>query len=96
MADTVQIKVDISELEKSERTLSALSKNISSRRVKVQFTNAKGSVADNLIATANQLNEIGAALSSLIQETETAVMNTRVAFTNTDASLAQWWGSSEK
>ena len=92
MADSVQIKVDTAELEKSERKLSALSKSISNRRVKVQFTNAKGAVADNLTTAANQLNEIGAALASLIQKTETAITNTRVSFTNTDNALAQWWG----
>lgn len=96
MADSVQIKVDTAELEKSERKLSALSKSISNRRVKVQFTNAKGAVADNLTTAANQLNEIGAALVSLIQKTETAITNTRVSFTNTDNALAQWWGSSEE
>ena len=95
MADSVQIKVDTAELEKSERKLSTLSKCISNRRVKVQFTNAKGAVADNLATAANQLNEIGAALASLIQKTETAITNTRVSFTNTDNALAQWWGSSE-
>lgn len=96
MADSVQIKVDTAELEKSERKLSTLSKSISNRRVKVQFTNAKGAVADNLTTAANQLNEIGAALASLIQKTETAITNTRVSFTNTDNAFAQWWGSSEE
>lgn len=96
MADSVQIKVDTAELEKSERKLSTLSKSISNRRVKVQFTNAKGAVADNLTTVATQLNEIGAALASLIQKTETAITNTRVSFTNTDNALAQCWGSSEE
>lgn len=96
MADSIQIKVDTAELEKSERKLSTLSKNISNRCVKVQFTNAKGAVVDNLTTAANQLNEIGAALASLIQKTETAITNTRVSFTNTDNALAQWWGASEE
>lgn len=96
MADSVQIKVDTAELEKSERKLSTLSKNIANRRVKVQFPNAKGTVVDNLIIAANQLNEIGAALASLIQKTEIAITNTRVSFTNTDNELAKWWGSSEE
>ena len=96
MADSVQIKVDTSELEKSERKLSTLSKSIANRRVKVQFTNAKGAVADNLTSAASQLNEIGAALAGLIQKPETAITNTRVSFTNTDNALAQWWGSSEE
>ncbi len=96
MADSIQIKVDTAELEKSERKLSTLSKNISNRCVKVQFTNAKGAVADNLTTAANQLNEIGAALASLIQKTETAITNTRVSVTNTDNALAQWWGASEE
>ena len=96
MADSVQIKVDTAELEKSEKKLSALSKNITNRRIKVQFKNAKGTVADNLITVAEQLNEIGAALAELIKKTETAVTNTRVSFTNTDNILAQWWGSSEE
>ena len=73
-----------------------LSKSISNRRVKVQFTNAKGAVADNLTTAANQLNEIGVALASLIQKTETAITNTRVSFTNTDNALAQWLSSSEE
>lgn len=96
MADSVQIKVDIAELEKSERKLSALSKSISHRHIKVQFANAKGAVADNLTTAATQLNEIGAALANLIQKTETAITNTRVSFTNTDNVIAQWWGSSEE
>ena len=54
MADSVQIKVDIAELEKSERKLSALSKSISHRHIKVQFANAKGAVADNLTTAATQ------------------------------------------
>lgn len=96
MADSVQIKVDTAELEKREKELSALSKSIKNRCVKVQFTYAKGSVADNLIAAAGQLNEIGVALSDLIQKTETAITNTRVSFSNTDGALAQWWSSSEE
>ena len=96
MADSVQIKVDTAELEKSERKLSTLSKSISNRRVKVQFPSAKGAVEDNLTIAANQLNEIGAALANLIQKTETAITNTRVSFTNTDNALAQWWSSSEE
>ncbi len=96
MVDSVQIKVDIAELEKSERKLSTLSKSISNRRAKVQFTNAKGAVADNLITAANQLNGIGVALDILIKKTETAITNTRVSFTNTDNAIAQWWGSSEE
>lgn len=96
MADSVQIKVDTAELEKSERKLSTLSKSIANRRVKVKFTNAKGAVADNLITAADQLNEIGVALTDLIQKTETAITNTRVSFTNADNVLAQWWGSSEE
>lgn len=96
MVDSVQIKVDTAELEKSERKLSTLSKSISNRRVKVQFTSAKGAVEDNLTIAANQLNEIGAALANLIQKTETAITNTRVSFTNTDNALAQWWSSSEE
>lgn len=96
MADSVQIKVNTAELEKSERKLSILSKSISNRRVKVQFVDAKGAVVDNLSTAANQLNEIGAALACLIQKTETAITNTRVSFTNTDNTLAQWWGSSEE
>jgi hypothetical protein len=83
-------------MEKSERKLSTLSKSISNRRVKVQFTSAKGAVEDNLTIAANQLNEIGAALANLIQKTETAITNTRVSFTNTDNALAQWWSSSEE
>lgn len=96
MVDSVQIKVDTAELEKSERKLSTISKSIANRCVRVQFTKAKGSVADNLSTAANQLNGIGAALASLIQKTETAITNTRVSFTNTDNALAQWWGSSEE
>lgn len=95
MADSVQIKVDTAELEKSEKKLSKLSRSIANRRVRVQFTNAKGPVADNLVTAATKLNEIGAALASLIQKTETAITNTRVSFTNTDNALAQWWGTSE-
>lgn len=96
MAGSVQIKVDIAELEKSERKLSTLSKNITNRRVKVQFTNAKGPVADNLITAANQLNTIGVTLASLIKKTETAITNTRVSFASTDNALAQWWDTSEE
>ena len=96
MADSVQIKVDTAELEKSERSLATLSRNIANRRVRVQFSSAKGPVADNLVTASNQLNAIGAALASLIQKTENAITNTRVSFTNTDNALAQWWGSSEE
>lgn len=96
MADSVQITVNTAELETSEKKLQTLSKSVSNRRVKVQFTSAKGAVADNLITAANQLNEIGTALASLIQKTQTAVANTRVLFTGTDEDLAQWWGSMEE
>lgn len=91
MGDSVQIKVNMAELEKNERTLAALSRSITNRKVKVQFTNAKGAVADNLIDVANQLNKIGTVLASLIQNTETATINTRISFTNSDNALAQWW-----
>ncbi len=96
MADSVQIQVNTVELEKSEKKLSTLSKNIANRRVKVQFTNAKGGVTDNMIAAAEQLNGIGAALACLISKTETAVINTRVSFIETDNVIAQWFGVMEE
>ena len=96
MADSVQIKVDLAELEKSEKKLSSLSKSISNRCVKVQFRNAKGHVADDLVIAASQLNGIGVALADLISKTETAITNTRVSFTSVDNELAQWWGSVEE
>ena len=64
--------------------------------MKVQFSNAKGTVVDDLIIVAKQLNEIGAALASLIQKTEIAVTSIRVSFTDTDNALAQCWDSLEE
>lgn len=96
MADSVELKVNIGELVKSEKKLSTLSNSVSNRHLKVQFSNSKGAVADNLVTAANHLNEIGAALASLIKKTEVAVTNTRVSFTVTDNALAQWWGSSDE
>jgi len=95
MADSAQITVNLVELEKSEKDLADLSKKMANRYVKVQFINAKGLVADNMIAIASQLNEFGLALTDLIQKTEIAVAKTRVSFTGMDNSLAQWWGTGE-
>ena len=96
MANLVQIKVDTVELEKSEKELLTKLKKKINISAEVHFINAKGSVADNLITVATQLNEIGDALANLIHKTQTAITNTRVTFTNTDNMLAQWWGSSEE
>ncbi len=96
MADSVQVQVNVAELGNSEKKLARLSKSIANRRVKLQFTDAKGAVVDNLLLTAQQLNEIGTTLADLIQKTETAVTNTRVAFMEADKASAQCFGASEE
>lgn len=95
MADSVQISIDAAELERSEHDLGMLANNITNRRVRVHFSKAKGSVANNLLDVANQLNGIGSALSLLIRKTEVAIRNTRVSFTAVDNAVAQWFNSSE-
>lgn len=95
MADSVQVKVNLEELEIGEKRLQKLSKSIANRRVNLQFTEEKGAVADNLLLAAKQLNEVGTTLADLIQKTEMAVTNTRVSFINADEMSAQWFGPSE-
>ena len=95
MADAVQISIDTAELERSEQQLGTLANNISNRRVRVSFSKAKGSAANNLLDAANQLNDIASALSLLIRKTEVAIRNTRVSFTAADNAVAQWFSSSE-
>ena len=96
MSDSVQIKVDLAELERSENKLAALYKSNFNRRVKVQFSYSKGAVAENIMAAANQLNDIGSALTELIKKTETAITNARISFTTTDNTVAQCFGISEE
>ncbi len=88
-----EIKVDKSYLAECEGRLSSLASDVASRRLDIQFSEAKGEVPDKLIEVANQLNEVSSSLASLIQKTKTAVTNTRVQFTEADNSLAKWWGS---
>lgn len=96
MADLVQIKVNTVELEKSAKQLSLLSQNILNRRVQVQFTYAKGNVADSLLTAAKQLNEIGVALASIIQPPQTAITNTSVSFADAENTNTQRWDSLEE
>lgn len=95
MAKPVQLQVNIAELENSQKKLARLSKSVANRRVKLQFTQAKGTVVDNLLLTANQLNEIGTTLAELIGKTETAVSNTKIAFLKAEKTSAQCFWSSE-
>ncbi len=95
MAKPVQLQVNIAELENSQKKLARLSKSVANRRVKLQFTQAKGTVVDNLLLTANQLNEIGTTLAELIGKTETAVSNTKIAFLKAEKMSAQCFWSSE-
>ncbi len=96
MADSVQVQVNVTELGNSEKKLAQLSKGVANRQVQLPLTDAKGAVVDNLLRTAQQLNEIGAALADLIQKTETAVANARVAFIEADRASAQRFGTLEK
>lgn len=96
MAESVQIKIDTTELEISEKKLADLYKSIANRRVKILFVHTKGAVADELLEAAQQLNDIGAALTCLIKKTETAVMNTRISFTSTDNMISQWFVESKE
>lgn len=95
MSGSVEIRVNILELEKSEKKLAALSKSIAGRKVKVTFSSSKGAAADSIAAAAEQLNEIGTVLADLIKKTETAVTNTMISFTNTDGQIAKWFYGSE-
>ena len=89
MGESKEIKVNVSELEESEEKLIRLLNNIENRRVKVNLINTKGNVADNLIAVAKQLNDIGCVLSDLVKRTEIVVKTARISFKHTDNCFAQ-------
>ncbi len=92
---STQITVDLKELQLAESKLSTLQKSTANRKLTINISQSKGSVADELRNAATQLNEIGTQLALLICKTETAVKNARVSFENADSELAKYFGITE-
>lgn len=93
---STQIFVDLKELQIAEGKLSSLQKSIANRKLSINISQSKGSVAEELHNAATQLNEVGAALALLIGNTETAVKNARISFENADNELAKYFGITEE
>ena len=84
-----QITVNLTEVEKIEKKLSALQRKTANRKVNVNFVNTKGDMADELVNAALELNEIGTTLTTLIAETKKVVQNAKNSFSNADRQSAR-------
>ena len=96
MADSVELKVGKEGLEQSEKILSTLADNLVNRQLDISFSQARGSVADELVLAAEQLNTIRTALYSLITKTRSIVRKAAVDFDKADKSAAKYFNPLEK
>lgn len=86
------INVNLIKTEEIEKQLSALQKKTANRKVKTDFVNTKGNLAEEIVNAAFQLNEIGTALATFIDHTEKVVQNARVSFDDADKESAKFFG----
>ena len=86
------INVNLVKTEEIEKQLSALQKKTANRKVKTDFVNTKGNLAEEMVNAAFQLNEIGTALATYIGQTEKVVQNARVSFDDADKESAKFFG----
>lgn len=86
------INVNLVKTEEIEKQLSALQKKTANRKVKIDFVNTKGNLAEEMVNAAFQLNEIGTALATFIGQTEKVVQNARVSFDHADKESAKFLG----
>lgn len=86
------INVNLIKTEEIEKQLSALQKKTANRKVKTDFVNTKGNLAEEIVNAAFQLNEIGTALATYIGQTEKVVQNARVSFDDADKESAKFFG----
>ena len=86
------INVNLVKTEEIEKQLSALQKKTANRKVKIDFVNTKGNLAEEMVNAAFQLNEIGTALATFIGQTEKVVQNARVSFDDADKESAKFFG----
>ena len=86
------INVNLVKTEEIEKQLSALQKKTANRKVKTDFVNTKGNLAEEIVNAAFQLNEIGTALATYIGQTEKVVQNARVSFDHADKESAKFLG----
>ena len=87
-----QIKISLTEIEKTEKKLLALQNKIANRKVNVNFANTKGNMAEEIENAVLELNEAGMALSALIGQTEKVVQNAKDSFSSADAESAKLFG----
>lgn len=84
-----QIKVSFANLAAIEKKMGNLNKSLRNRKITINFANARGSVADSMIESAEQLNKIGNALYTLTSVTEHIIKNARMSFEEADAKVAE-------
>ncbi len=87
-----EIKVNLVKTDEIEKGLSALKKETANRKVNIDFVNTKGSLAEEIVNAALELNEIGTALATLIAQTEKVVQNAKISFQNADKESARYFG----
>lgn len=85
---STEIKINLSDLKSTENKLSNLYKSISNHTLTVTLTNTKGEVAEEIMDTVTEINEIAKAFSLLVKNTEEVVKNTRQTFKEADTKLA--------
>lgn len=95
-AKQTEIKVNIAVLDMKAKELFQLGENLFNRRVEIQFTHAKGDVADNLLAVAEQLNAMGDALATLALNTHMTISYARHKFAEADLANANLWTKMEE
>lgn len=96
VAMKAEIKVNLSTLNVKAKELSQLGENLSNRRVEIQFTHAKGDVADNLLAVAEQLNAMGDTLAILALNTYATLVYAKQKFIEADVKNANLWTQMEE
>lgn len=83
------IKVSFSELILIEAKMSKLNSKIQNRKLDIRLTNSKGSMANAIMESANQLQKLKTALYDLTSETRKMIKATGISFKNTDERISK-------
>lgn len=84
-----QIKASYSNMETAEKKMLNLNEKLQNRKLKLNFTNSKGSMVDSMMESENLLNDVKNALCNLIVNTQNITNTARNLFECADMTLAR-------
>lgn len=84
-----EIKVSFTELILLEAKMSNLNKKIQNRKLNIQLVNSKGSMANAIMETANQLQKLKTTLCDLTADMRRLIKSTEISFKDKDISLSK-------